>query len=315
MALDFDSIATTTLRAVRREMADNIFKANPTVFFLLANGRVEVVSGGTHIDEPLKYAVNGTVKSYQGYEKLNIAPTEEMTTARYNWRQFAGSITMNGLEMDVINDGAEAIFNLMRNKVEVLEESMTQYLDEIIHADRTTKISGKDFLGLDELVEDVVGSSQGTRGGIDPTVHTWWQTKFKSGSLANLSSDMRNFYNTCSRGISKPDYITTTYAVYEAYEDQNAGKQRVMDNRLLDVGFENLRFKGATIVPNENCIAGNMYFLNTRYLRLKIHRNRNFTMTPFMRPVDQDAKTAQILVAGNMTMNNARFQGCMSGLT
>lgn len=309
MALPADNIATTTLQAIRPELADNIFKANGTVFFLLADGRVELATGGKRIDEPLHYAVNGTVKSYSGYDKLDVTPTEEFTTAQYNWKQFAGSVSIAGLE-ELENDGPEAVFNLLRSKVMVLEESMKQFLDEMIHNATTVK-GAKDFLGLDELVEDVAGASQSTLAGIDRVANAFWQNQYKAGTYSNLSSDMRNFYNTCSKGISTPNIVITTYKAYETYEDQNAGKQRLMDRQLMDVGFENLKFKGATIMPNENCITDNMYFLNTRYLRIKIHRRRNFVMTPFVKPHDQDAKVSQVMVAGNMTTNNSRFQGVM----
>jgi len=315
MALPADNIATTTLQAIRREMADNIFKANGTTFFLLANGRVEMASGGKRIDEPLNYAVNSTVQSYSGYDVLNISPTEEFTTAQYNWKQFAGSVSIAGLE-ELQNDGPEAVFNLLRQKIMVAEESMRQHLDEMIH-NATTAKGAKDFLGFDELIEDLIGSAQGTVGGIDRTAHSWWQNKHAfagggaSGVLAGLTSSMRNFYNTCSKGISFPDLLVSPYLEFEAYEDQNAGKLRLSDTRLMDVGFDNLKFKGSTWIPNENCIANRIYFVNTKYIRIKIHRRRNFVMTPFIRPIDQDARAAQILVAGNMTLNNSRFQGVL----
>jgi len=308
MALPTDNIATTTLQAIRREIADNIFKANGTTFFLLANGRVELASGGKRIDEPLNYAVNTTVKSYSGYDALDVTPTEEFTSAQYNWKQFAGSISIAGLE-ELQNDGPEAVFNLLKQKIMVAEESMRQFLDEMVHNPIASK-GAKDFLGLDELVESALAASQSTVGGIDRTQNLWWANQYlNSGTLTNLTSNMRQFYNTCSKGISTPDLIVSPYNIFEAYEDQNSGKLRLSDTRLMDVGFDNLKFKGATWIPNENCIATMQYFLNTRYIRIKIHRKRNFVMTPFVRPHDQDARVAQILVAGNMTLNNSRFQG------
>jgi hypothetical protein len=313
MALPADNITTTAFQAVRREMADNIFKANGTTFFLLAQGRVELADGGIRIDEPLNYAVNSTVKSYSGYDPLDVSPTEEFTTAQYNWKQFAGSISLSGREM-LQNSGVNQIFNLMKQKMIVAEESMRQHLDEMIHNPITSK-SSKDFLGLDEIVED--GGATSTLGGINRADNTWWQNKRQTngggatGVIGNLSAGMRKFYNECSKGISRPDLLVSPYTEYEAYEDQNAGKLRLSDTRLLDVGFDNMKFKGSTWIPNENCIANRIYFLNTRYLRVKIHKDRNFVMTDFVKPHDQDAKVAQIFVAGNMTTNNSRFQGVL----
>ena len=52
MSLPTDNISTTTLQLIRRRLADNVFKANPTLAWLLAKGRVKVESGGKRIDEP-----------------------------------------------------------------------------------------------------------------------------------------------------------------------------------------------------------------------------------------------------------------------
>jgi hypothetical protein len=313
MALSVDNIATTTLQAIRPMIADNVFKANGTVFWLLANGRVELATGGKRLDEPLLYAVNSTVRSYAGYDKLDISPTEEFTTAQFNWKQFAGSVSIAGLE-ELQNDGPEAVFNLLRQKVLVLEDSMRQHLDEMVHNPTTSK-TAKDFLGLDNLIEDVAQGSQSVVGGIDRSLYAWWANQYKTiatTGLVNLTAHMRNFRNTCSKGVSHPDLIVSPYLEYEAYQDQNSGKVRITDTRLLDVGFENIKFEGMTWIPNENCIANRIYYINSKYIRIKLHRKRNFVMTPFRQPIDQDAQVAQVLVAGNMTTNNGRFQGVMA---
>ena len=68
---------------------------------------------------------------------------------------------------------------------------------------------------------------------------------------------------------------------------------------------------------DEHAQANHMYFLNSEYMGFVIHSRRNFVMTPFTKPHNQDAKTAQMLFAGNMTCSNCRFQGVLdvSGIT
>ncbi len=89
MVLPFDTITATTLQLIRRRLADNIFKASNFAAWMLARGRVQMVSGGKFLQEPLMYATNGTVKAYAGYERLNVAPTDELTAAQYSYRQAA----------------------------------------------------------------------------------------------------------------------------------------------------------------------------------------------------------------------------------
>ena len=311
MALNFDSIATTTLQLIRPRIADNIFKANPAVFWFLANGRVKTEAGGKQIEEPLEYVKNNTVRSYSGWGKLNVKATDEFTSAVYTWKQFAGSVSISGKE-ELENDGKSAVFKLLKRKLTNLEHSMKEYLNEVVWEDASTKLAD-DFLGLDNLVEAVTGASQGTVGGIDRATYPFWRNQVDLlVPSASLTSRLRSFINTCSKGLTRPDLILTTQAIYELYEDQNVGKLRITDTKLMDVGFENLKFKGVTMMWDEQATAGRLYVLNSNFINMTIHRKRNFVMTPFKTPIDQDGRIAQILVAGNMTLNNSRFQGVMT---
>jgi len=312
MALAFDSLATTTLQLVRPRIADNVFLANAAGFWFLANGRVKIEGGGTQIEEPLEYAKNDTARSYSGWGKLNVKATDEFTSAVYSWKQFAGSVSISGLEGEVKNSGAQAQFNLLRRKIVNLEMSLKEFFNEMLLGDAAAK-AADDFLGLDNLVEDVASGAQGTVGGINRQLYPWWENQVDLAvPTASLTSRLRSFVNTCSKGIARPDLLLSTQALYEAYEDQNAGKQIIRDNKLLDVGFENLRFKGITWMWDELVLNNHLYVLNSDFINVTIHRNRNFAMTPFQKPIDQDGKIAQILTAGNMTLNNSRHQGVMT---
>lgn len=334
MAVPVDTLATTTLQLIRKRLADNIFKANPLTAWLLMRGRVQIANGGKRIDEPLIYANNSTIQAYKGYDRLNVFPTEELTTASYNWRQFAGSISLSGLE-DLENDGESQVFDILKAKIKICEMSMRQWLDEKLLANTNSKDTVRDFLGLDELVEDVAGGSQGTLGGINRIVETWWRNKFidfggtpLGASTTLLTKFMGQAYIEVTKGLTQPDLILTDQILFQRYEDDNRGFLRLMDTRLMDVGFQNFKFKNAILMWDENIqsgtqitggagtphtsAAGNdhlMYFLNSEFLGVTLHPRRNFVMTPFVTPADQDAKVAQILTAGNGTCNNSRFQG------
>lgn len=321
MALNFDNIATTTLQLIRKRLADNVFKANPTLAWFLANGRVSMQNGGKHIEEPLIYAKNNTVQSYRGYDRLNIAPTEELTSAKFNWRQSAASISISGIE-ELMNTGDSAVFNLLQQKVRIAEMSLKEHFNEKIHAATATKDLSRDFLGLDELIEDVAGGSQGTLGGIDRQLFTWWQNKFATQSLSGATSSNRvmtramiSFYNEVTKGLTTPDLIITSQNLYEHYEIENHELLRLQtsDRGLLDVGFTNQKFKNVTMMWDEHTpstsTTGSMYWINSAHMGMVLHSKRNFVMSDFRRPIDQDARVAQILVAGNMTLNNSRFQG------
>jgi hypothetical protein len=56
--------------------------------------------------------------------------------------------------------------------------------------------------------------------------------------------------------------------------------------------------------------SAHMYFINTNYLKLKTHRERNFVpLNPDRFATNQDAMVKLIAWAGNLCMSNAALQG------
>ena len=63
------------------------------------------------------------------------------------------------------------------------------------------------------------------------------------------------------------------------------------------------------------CTAGELMFLNTKYLRLVAHTETWFQPTPFVRPTNQDAVFSQLLSYGELTCSNRARQGYMHSAT
>lgn len=320
-----DNIGATTMQIMRKQLADAIFKANPTAYWLLRSGRVRMESGGKFIQTPLMYAKNTTIKSYRGYDILNVNPSEEITAARYQWRQAAGSVVISGLE-ELENAGEAALLSILKTKLRVLEMSFREWLNEKLHAATSAKDTARDILGLAEIIENTAEASQGTLGGISKTTYSWWRNRRSAISTATyaytdrpLTKGLIQFVNNCSKGLTSPDLLITDQTTYEDYEKENMEFLRYMpqDQNMLNIGFQNQKFKGITMMWDEAATADLVYALNTEFLEFVIHRARNFVMTPFVKPHNQDARTAQMLFAGNLTCSNCRFQGVLdtSGIT
>jgi hypothetical protein len=302
---------------MRKKIADAVFKGNPLTAWMLAGGRVETIPGATDIREPIIYAENSTVSSYKGYDKLNVAPTEELTAAKFNWRQVAGTVSISG-EEEMKNAGPQAIFKMLGIKVEVLQKTFRQELNKMLLREAAIA-DDKDFLGLDHIVQAAAAASQGTVGGISRPTYTWWANKYVTTTATTVTDTMRTFLNDVSEGIERPDLILTTQTLFEQYEKEGYGKLQLQDTKALDLGFDTQKFKGLTMmwdsfledstIRQTANLRKCMYFLNSRYLGIKIHKQRNFVMSKFMKPIDQDARTAQMLLMGNLTIANSRYQG------
>jgi hypothetical protein len=163
-----------------------------------------------------------------------------------------------------------------------------------------------------------LGTGLQALGGIAGTGNAWWQAKVatSAGSFAAGGIDaMRTKYNDVTRGADKCDLIITDQTNFERFEKILQPQERFTDATMADGGFQNLKFKGAPVTFDSYCTAGYMYFLNSDYLQLAVHRDANMTTTDFVKPDNQDAKVAQILFMGELTVSNRSRQGLISGFT
>ena len=307
---NYDEILSTTLANHMPKLVDNVFSARPLVFFLKKAGQVRVVNGGNKIVLPLMYGQNSTAGSYSAYDSISITPQTGITAAEYNWKQYAATIAISGIE-EAQNSSEEAIIDLLEAKTFQAEETITEQMDQMFIQSDGTGNSGKDWLGLEILVRD----AQATVGGIDASTDAWWES-YVEGTAGSLTlADMRTAYNSVAVGNDQPNVILTEQALFEAYEDLLQSQERFMDASTADGGFQNLLFKGAPVVYDDYVNAGDMYFLNTKYIRLVGHGDNWFKPTPFVRPDNQDARYAQILCYGELTISNRKRQGVLTDRT
>ena len=309
---NYDTILSTTLANHMPKLVDNIFSARPFVYFLKQAGQIRTISGGSKIVLPLLYAQNGTAASYSAYDSITTTAQTGITAAEYNWKQYAATISISGIE-EAQNNSEEQIINLLEAKTFQAEESITEKFDEMFITSDGTGNSNKDWLGLAKLVKDDAGTSI---GGINQVSDTWWKPGHKNITAGALTlAQMRTAYNTVSVGNDQPNVILTTRTLFEKYEDLLQPQERFMDSKTADGGFQNLLFKGAPIVYDNYVVAGDVYFLNTKYIRLVGHSDTWFKPTPFVRPNNQDARFAQILCYGELTISNRARQGVLTAKT
>lgn len=315
----YDSLLTTTLANYRKQMVDNIFNDYPFLSYI--NGKLgkairgesikRTVDGGESIVEHLLYEKNTTVKSYAGAETLDTSLQEGHTIARYNWKQYAGSVVFTGLEKRS-NQGESGMINLLTAKMKQTEMSLKDRMATDAFGDGTGN-GGKNLTGLQALI-----SATATVGGLSPTTYTWWKADVtaSAGSFAATGPDkMRTTFNNVTYGNDKADSIFTTQTVFEYYEKYLQPQERFQSNTAADAGFMNLTFKGVPIIFDRACPSGYMYFLNSKYLSFVVHSDADFSTGPFTTPENQDVATAQILFQGNLTTNCRRKLGLITGFT
>ncbi len=293
--------------------------------------------GGVAIIQELEYAENGTYKRYAGYDVLNISPSVVLSAAQFSISQAAVAVSINGLE-ELQNAGEEKMIDLLDQRVGNAERTFRNNLSNDCYSNGSAD-GGKQLDGLQALVADT--PTGGTVGGIDRNTWGFWQNQsfsFAGNSLtpglATIQTAMNRLWLATARGPDRPDLIIADNTYWRYYLESLQPIQRITSDRMASAGFASLKFMDADVVfdggfqGNTGLLAtptsgstwtsgtgapsSHMYFLNTDYIFLRPHKDRNMVpLSPDRFSVNQDAMVRLIGWAGNMTMSNAFLQGCI----
>ena len=312
---NYDDIFTTTLEKRSKKLADNVSKNNALLSRLSAKGKIRTIDGGSKILEELEYG-EGDMVWYGGYDTINYTPKQLFTSAEYALKLCAVPVAISG-EDKLKNSGKEQMINLFEKRIENAEKTMKNKLSAALYGDGTGS-SGKEIGGLRLLVADA--PETGVVGGIDRASNEFWRNQSVSAAVTsdNILAKMDEIYLKCCRGTDKPDLIVADNVMYSTYEQALQPNQRFTDPKLAEAGFTTLKFKGADVVFDGGqggaCPSKHMYFLNTDYIYLRPHKDRNMTVIGGDRmAINQDALYRIIGWAGHLTMSHAALQGVLIG--
>jgi hypothetical protein len=314
---NLSELITTTLRNRSGKIADNVSKGNAILSKLREKGAWVPATGRTIVQE-LEYS-EGNFEWYSGYETLNITPPDVISAAEFDWKQGAGTVSINGLESEVQNVGKEAIINLLSARIKNAENTMKNNVTTGMYSDGTGS-GGKQIGGLQSLVADA--PSTGTVGGINRANFSFWRNQAydattdggAAATSANIQKYMNEVFLLSSRGNDKPDLIVADKAYYKLFWESMQAIQRVTSTEKAVAGFESLAYANNVPVVYEDSSgisANHMYFLNTDYLQFRYAPNRLFAPMSQREAINQDASVHMILFAGNLASSNCSLQGVL----
>ena len=311
-------IIATTIESRSGEIADNVADNNALLSRLKAKGKVKTFSGGRLIYEELSFAENDNAGWYSGYDTLAVSAQDVISAAEFNIKQLAVPVVISGLET-LQNSGKEAIIDLMEARVAVAESTMANRIAAGLYSDGTGA-GGKTLTGLAAAVP--VTPTSGIYGGIDRSsaANVFWRSQIQASTTT--STTIQGFMNTlwakCVRGMDRPDLIIAGSTQWAQYMASLQTIQRFTDTKTASLGFPSVKFMDADVVLDGgiggNATATYMYFLNTKFLKFRPHKDRNMVALGNKRTaVNQDAEVSILAFAGNLTCCGAQFQGLLSG--
>lgn len=314
----FTELVTTTYRKHSKDIKDNISKNNALLSRLGVKG-TRKEDGGLTIAAPLDYAANGTYQRYSGYDVLNVGASDVLSAAEYQWRQIAISVVASGTELRT-NSGDSRIINLVKSRMKNAIRTFKNNFSADIYSDGTLP---NQIGGLQSLVSD---TGQGTVGGIDSATWAFWRSMVQSAAAplqggagitpgpTTMESLMLPLWLAMVRGDDSPDLILCDNNYFSFYEQGLTSLKRYTgDGDSANGGFAQLKYKNTDVIFDGgsgiplNC----MYFLNTEYIDLVVHKDADMEVMDEMKPYNQDAAVVPILWMGNMTCSNRSQQGVL----
>lgn len=307
-----DGLLATTLEHYVPTLEDNVFTSKPLLWAIKASGSKKDQVGGDQIVQPLIYAQSANKGSYEGSDTFATDPNTGISAAAFPWKQYYGLVHFEGIEL-AKNQGDSAVVRLMEARMQQLELTISEQFEAMLFGDGSGNAT-KDFQGLGAII-DSSNPSWGNLGGIDRSTYTYWQAYESDVGAANLAlSQMNTAWYNVSEGNDHPTNVFTTVAAFGAYEALLQSNIRYEDTAMGDAGFQNLMFKSAPISYSSNVTAGEMLFVNFKYIDLVSLSGVWFKPTDLQRPVNSDVYYKALLCYGNMTVSNCSRQGKLTGI-
>jgi len=297
-----------------------------------ANDGLESYSGGRTIIEEMSFAENATYQRYYNAQPLNTALNFTMTAAEFNHKQIAIAVVMSGLERR-INSGPEAFIDLSAGRYKIAEQSFLNNFEADLISDGTAD-GGLQIGGLKSIVSST--PTVGSVGNIDRSTAggafyrnlkfatTTDNTAPAPGGAATTAANIKDYFNYMlnylRRGSDRTTFIISGQSHFQFVQSALFAMQRITDEqKTVDGGFRELEYLGIPVVMSggvaygtETYIASDRsYFLNTKYLKLRYHKDANMEPLEELRSINAEVWCQLIIWMGNMTCSNGRLQGVM----
>jgi hypothetical protein len=308
----FTELVTTTFRKHRKEIKDNLSNRNALLAYMMKRGNMREEDGGLSIATPLDYAANSTYQRYSDWDTLNIAASDVISSAEYQWRQIALNVVASGRELR-INSGDSRIINLAKARIKNALRTFNNNFSSDLYSLGTLT---NQINGLQALIAD---AGTGTVGGIDSSAFPFWRNGVVSAAALSVTPSVTTIENglmlvawlATDRGPDdQPDLIVADNNYYQFFEGSQTSLKRYNDTQKAGAGFVTIKYKNADVIydGNSGIPANRMYFVNTNYLELVVHQDANLSIMDEARPINQDGAVTQILWMGNLTCSNRHLQ-------
>lgn len=345
MAISND-ILSSTLRILKDEEVDNLYKATPLLDSIRKQGGVETVDGGSKLDRPMILAEHSTITQLSsGYEPINLSASDVLRHQSYEFQNATIPIIITKVE-EMANKGPRAIVDVAQARMKAaMGQFKREYERALVAASSTVLTQLSSLNGIAQsrngfFENSLFGQQTNTVGEIDKQSfpedfqHQRGEVlAITVGGTETIDAMTEVYVDAQLRTPdgSSPNLILCSPDFFKKYKAQLYNNQRFVDAGTLDGGGLQLAFHGAALIPspvmvtldagqltdNTGGVSGNAqyiaaYILNTKYIKLVYDSDGEFEMTDFMDATGYASRYAYIFCRMQMVVDHLASQGIIT---
>lgn len=323
-AIDLVALHALTAEKISKTLFNSVPDHIPLVQAIKEGGNFkEIVDGGRQFSEPAIINDSQATGAYEGTDNLDVTQQGGIEKFQYTGANIYGSIFLAG-EEEADNNGTAGVVDIYKARLEQMMSSKMNKWDSFLMGAKDDATTGqKAWLGLQDIISDTNTTTiPGT--GVNRVTNTKAQNVVDTTSVASQTAfntgqagrdAWLNVYLQCAFGEKRPTWVITTRTIWAAYNLGLQTNERFNGNMSkANGGFPTVTFMAdAKVVWSDNCLAGHSYFINPKFLKLKVLQAKNFKFRGMLPSYNQDVKSDICTTRGQLTTGGPRFNGVWTG--
>ena len=335
-------VTTTTNTVLLPKLVDTVLNSN--IFATRMLNRAQRWNTGEKIRKAVKIEKNTLGGSFDGFDTFSTTAVDTRRNLEFEAKFFEKPVVLPLTEISKNMADPNRMLELMSIEMESSAEDMADDIGTLFYGDGTGN-SGKDFLGLEAIVDD--GTNAATYGTLSrSTFPTLQSTVTASGGALTLAA-MSTLFTDITSGSQKPTLGLCDQSVFNLYESLLQPQERIPKdvpmvrmggNFMSGTGFTGLFFKNFPILADEKATAQTLYFINEDFLEWRALpvaqtqpvqfavndiegndytqvRGLGFSWSDWIKPTNQASIIGHVYLGGELWSSNPKRHGKLTGLT
>lgn len=331
-----NDLLSSTLYSIRDKEVDELFQKVPLLEYAKKLNGVEYEDGGIKIKRPMSVTNHSTITQFAtGYEPMSLAVNDTMQPAQYGWQDFGAPIVISRKE-ELENQGEKAVIKIVEARLRnVMGNNRRECNKQLVAGNSATltnllslagdAISGATTGFLQQGAPTAAGQTNTVGGLARSLVPDGFGLFNRSGTAAGAfgTNGIRVMQELSAQTMARApmgevQLVLATELGFSNYRRALFVNERYVEpNKVGNAGRLELAFGNAVVIQDvymplaadlDTGIANSMYFINFESIKLIIHKDADFALSPFIDVPGTTVRAAQLYAKMQLIADN--LSGC-----